>query len=48
MVKSHNYQEVINVSKKTKDDKIEFDVTVSLYSATKDRFMFQITQKQNF
>ena len=48
MVKSHNYQEVINVSKKTKDDKIEFDITVSLYSAPKDRFMFQITQKMNF
>lgn len=40
MVKSHNYQEVINVSKKTKDDKIVLDLTLSLINAIDDRFMF--------
>lgn len=48
MVQSQNNQEVINVSKTTKDDKIEFDVTVSLYSKPNDRFIFQITKKQDF
>ena len=40
MVQSQNNQEVINVSKTTKDDEIEFDVTVSLYSRPDDRFFF--------
>lgn len=48
MVKSQNNVEVINVSKTTKDDKIEFEVTVSLYSRPNDRFFFQITKKQDF
>ena len=45
---SHNYQEVISTCKKSKEDKILYEVTISLYSKAEDRFHFQVTKKMDF
>jgi len=47
-IMSHNYQEVISASSRSKEDKILFEVNISLYSKTEDRFHFQVTKKMDF
>jgi hypothetical protein len=47
-IKSHNYQEVISTCSRSKEDKILFEVNISLYSKTEDRFHFQVTKKMDF
>ena len=47
-IMSHNYQEVISTCKKSKEDKILFEVNISLYSKTEDRFHLTVTKKMDF